>query len=102
MKEEPMKGFQYVQNRDCEFFPCHQGEGELFNCLFCYCPLYALGKDCGGHFKYLENGIKSCENCMIPHQKGGYEYIQQRIGAVIRLAKETGSEEADRAENGAD
>ena len=41
--------YQFFQNRDCEFFPCHQGvRKEDFNCLFCYCPLYALGEDCGG------------------------------------------------------
>ena len=36
---------QFFQNRECKYFPCHKGiDEEEFNCLFCYCPLYALGK----------------------------------------------------------
>ena len=41
MKKE---GFDFFQNRACEYFPCHKGVAdEDFNCLFCYCPLYLLG-----------------------------------------------------------
>ena len=50
--------FSYFQNKDCIYFPCHKTDGEFFNCLFCYCPLYALGDKCGGNFKYIEEGIK--------------------------------------------
>lgn len=40
MKKE---GFDFFQNRACEYFPCHKGVAdEDFNCLFCYCPLYLL------------------------------------------------------------
>ena len=36
----------FYANRDCEYFPCHTvADPDNFNCLFCYCPLYALGKD---------------------------------------------------------
>ena len=43
----------FFQNRACEYFPCHEGVApEDFNCLFCYCPLYALGPTCGGSFSY--------------------------------------------------
>ncbi|MBP8030977.1 MAG: metal-binding protein, partial [Acetobacterium sp.] len=36
--------YKFFQHRDCEYFPCHQADDlEDFNCLFCYCPLYALG-----------------------------------------------------------
>ena len=38
--------------------PCHKTVGESFNCLFCYCPLYALGDQCGGNFTYIE-GVRS-------------------------------------------
>ena len=49
------KHYSFFQNRDCEYFPCHQGaDPENFNCLFCYCPLYALGEKCGGNFRYTE------------------------------------------------
>ena len=41
--------FAYFQNSRCEYFPCHKlPENGFFNCLFCYCPLYALGDKCGG------------------------------------------------------
>ena len=49
--------FSYFQNTSCKYFPCHTCEGEYFNCLFCYCPLYALGDECGGNFTYTEQGI---------------------------------------------
>ena len=41
--------YAYFQNKECEFFPCHKlPENGFHNCLFCYCPLYALGdKRCG-------------------------------------------------------
>ena len=35
--------YDFFQNRECEYFPCHQGaDPETFSCLFCYCPLYTL------------------------------------------------------------
>ena len=38
------KHYSFFSNKECEYFPCHQGaDPENFNCLFCYCPLYALG-----------------------------------------------------------
>ena len=79
---------RFFQNRDCEYFPCHRGVSEDdFNCLFCYCPLYALGKQCGGSCTYTEKGIKSCKNCVFPHRKENYEKITARfeeISAVVR------------------
>lgn len=83
-----MEHYKFNQNRECEFFPCHEGLNETeFNCLFCYCPLYALGDKCGGNFTYLENGIKDCSNCRIPHQPENYDRIMEKMGAVIELAK---------------
>ena len=78
----------YFENRECEYFPCHRVSPEKeFNCLFCYCPLYALGEQCGGNFVYLEDGIKDCSNCMIPHSAGGYEYVLSKFKNVAELAK---------------
>ena len=58
-KEWEGKGYSFFQNRNCEFFPCHKTDKpEDFSCLFCYCPLYALGDRCGGNFVYLESGFK--------------------------------------------
>ena len=71
--KEP-KNFKFFSHRACEFFPCHAvKDPESFNCLFCYCPLYALGEECGGNFQYTENGVKDCTNCLIPHSPGGYD-----------------------------
>jgi len=43
---------------------CHNIEP--LNCLFCYCPLYET--ECNGNFIILENGVKDCSNCTIPHE----------------------------------
>ena len=65
--------YKFFQNKKCEYFPCHKGIPEAdFNCLFCYCPLYTLGKSCGGNCEYLKNGIKSCINCGFPHHRKNY------------------------------
>ena len=64
--------YKFFQNKLCEYFPCHKTRNtDTFNCLFCYCPLYALGENCGGNYKYLENGIKDCSNCLVPHSPKG-------------------------------
>ena len=56
------KHYAFFSNKECEYFPCHAGaDPENFNCLFCYCPLYALGDKCGGNFRMTETGIKDCE-----------------------------------------
>ena len=80
--------YSYFQNRECEYFPCHKvSDDSHFNCLFCYCPLYALGDQCGGSCAYTENGIKDCSACLIPHSDKGYEYIISRFSRVAELAK---------------
>ncbi len=78
----------YFQNKDCPYFPCHQTDCECFNCLFCYCPLYALGENCGGNYTYTKEGIKDCSNCMIPHSPNGYDYINSKFDELKELAKE--------------
>ena len=83
-----MEHYKFNQNRKCEFFPCHKGMKEDdFSCLFCYCPLYALGDQCGGNFAYLENGIKDCSRCLIPHRRENYDKIMEKMGEVMELAK---------------
>lgn len=90
MKEIQSENYKFNQHTTCEFFPCHEGIAkENFNCLFCYCPLFALGKDCGGNFSYdNEWGIKDCSACLVPHQKGNYEYITQKLKLLIEMTKE--------------
>jgi len=83
-----MNHYQFFQNRECEYFPCHCGvKTEDFSCLFCYCPLYALGDGCGGSFTYLDNGIKDCSNCTKPHRRENYDRIMEKMGPVMELAK---------------
>ena len=69
--------YKYFQNKTCEYFPCHHiCNADDFNCLFCYCPLYNL-ENCGGNHSFLENGVKDCSNCLIPHKQ--YEYIISKL-----------------------
>ena len=83
-----MEHYKFYQNRECEYFPCHKTEKtEDFNCLFCYCPLYALGKACGGNCSYTETGIKDCSNCLAPHGKGGYDHVMKKMPELMRLAQ---------------
>ena len=83
------KHYAFFQNRDCEFFPCHKGaDPENFNCLFCYCPLYALGKKCGGNCSFTESGIKDCSGCLVPHRRENYGRIVARFGELCEMIKE--------------
>lgn len=70
----------FFQNTTCENFPCHKVSNiESFNCLFCYCPLYALDNQCGGKFTYTKSGKKNCSNCLIPHSEGGYAFVLSKL-----------------------
>lgn len=75
----------FFENKDCEFYPCHQTD--RLNCLFCFCPLYSI--ECGGNFKQInkKNGqiIKDCSDCLLPHTDTGYNYI-------IKMLKNTNNE----------
>ena len=80
--------YKYFCNRECEYFPCHKTENsDDFNCLFCYCPLYALGDRCGGNFRYIQGGIKDCSGCLFPHKRENYDEINARYGEIMMLAK---------------
>ncbi len=85
---EAEKAGAFFQNRACKAFPCHRGVPEAdFNCLFCYCPLYALGEKCGGNFHYTETGIKSCVDCAFPHVRANYDRVLARYPELAALAK---------------
>ena len=76
--------YKFFQNKQCEYFPCHKGiKEEDFNCLFCYCPLYTLGRSCGGRCEFLENGVKSCMNCGFPHHRNNYDKINDRFKDIV-------------------
>ncbi len=83
-----MANFDFFQHKQCEYFPCHKGaDPEKFSCLFCYCPLYALGDKCGGNFSYTGQGIKDCSYCLRPHKRENYADMMRSMAAVIELAK---------------
>lgn len=82
------KHYAFFSNKECEYFPCHAGaDPENFNCLFCYCPLYALGDKCGGNFRFTEKGIKDCTNCQLPHKKQNYGYVTGKYSELAELMK---------------
>ncbi|MBQ1881574.1 MAG: metal-binding protein [Lachnospiraceae bacterium] len=70
---------RFFCNKDCRYFPCHNGVSEdEFNCLFCYCPLYSMGSDCGGDY-VMKNGVKSCIGCVRPHIAGNFDEINDAL-----------------------
>ena len=77
------KHFSFYTNKECEYYPCHKvPEGQDFNCLFCYCPLYAM-EHCPGRHEYIDvNGrrVKSCMDCTFPHQPENYDKIMKILG----------------------
>jgi len=80
--------YRFFQNRACKYFPCHvQGDYSDFNCMFCYCPLYAFGEECGGNYSYTEEGIKDCSRCLINHAPNGYDYINAKLSEFADKTK---------------
>ena len=92
-RQRDWKEYSYFSHKKCEFFPCHKNaDPDDFNCLFCYCPLYALGEKCGGNFRYTEKGIKDCTNCMLPHKRKNYGYVTgkyQELADMMKRVKES-------------
>jgi len=87
MSEEYPKS-RFFSHTECEFFPCHETDKpEDFNCLFCFCPLYALGEKCRGNYRYNEKGVKDCSGCMVPHRRESAEYIYERFPEISKLAE---------------
>lgn len=86
------ENYRFFQHAKCEYFPCHAVESiEDFNCLFCYCPLYALGEKCGGNFSYNAKGYKVCTLCDFPHRRANYEKVLARFDEIARLARQSGA-----------
>ena len=83
-----MAHYDFFQHRQCEYFPCHPGaDSETFSCLFCYCPLYCLGDQCGGNFQYTDAGIKDCQHCLRPQRRENYEGVCKQMEQVLELVK---------------
>lgn len=85
---EGPRRYQFFNHAACEFYPCHDMPAEELNCLFCFCPLYALGPACGGNYRYVgERGdIKDCSACTLPHRRENYDYLMGRYAEIQRLA----------------
>lgn len=81
------ENYKFVQNRKCEYFPCHEGvKEEDFNCLFCFCPLYLLKEECGGMFQYKKS-VKDCSDCTLPHGKNSHAYVMTKMKRIVELCK---------------
>ena len=72
-----MFNYKFFEHKECEYYPCHNFD--RINCLFCYCPLYPLGINCGGNFSFTEKGIKDCTNCEFPHNPDNYDMIVEKL-----------------------
>ena len=82
------QNYKFFNHKECEYFPCHKtNDHDNFNCLFCYCPLYALKDKCGGNFRYTDKGIKDCTNCTLPHRRDNYDYIIGKFKDIINITK---------------
>ena len=82
------QNYKFFNHKECEYFPCHKTNvPDNFNCLFCYCPLYALKDKCGGNFRYTDKGIKDCTNCTLPHRRDNYDYIIGKFKDIINITK---------------
>lgn len=69
--------YKFFQHRECEYFPCHKTDNaDGFSCLMCFCPLYHK-TDCGGNYTVLDNEVKDCTNCLVPHCN--YDYVIKKI-----------------------
>lgn len=79
------ENYRFFNHSACEFYPCHDMPAEDLNCLFCFCPLYRLGEDCGGNFTYIYGAdgtrIKDCSACTVPHRRENYDYILSRLAS---------------------
>ena len=83
-----MSHYDFYQHKECEYFPCHAGaDPETFSCMFCYCPLYALGDKCGGNFTYTPSGIKDCSRCLRPHKRENYLSITSDLRKIMDMVK---------------
>lgn len=88
-QSEHPQSSSFFRNVDCAYFPCHQGVDEAsFNCLFCYCPLYALGPGCGGDYSYTKDGVKDCSQCTRLHEGDqGAAIVKRLFPQLAQLAR---------------
>ena len=44
----------------------------------------ALGRKCGGNFRYTQTGIKDCSGCLVPHRRENYGQPMENIMTALR------------------
>lgn len=87
MSDSSLKA-RFFSHTECEYFPCHPIDNPRdFNCLFCFCPLYALGERCGGNYSYTVKGVKDCSQCLFPHVRSNYSAIVDRFPEIAEIAR---------------
>ena len=88
MTKDAAHEYPLFTHRECDYFPCHEGiDPDDFNCLFCFCPLYALGPDCGGNFSYTKKGYKDCTACALPHKgDAGTRHVKKKFALIAEMA----------------
>lgn len=82
------QSYRFFENKDCRYYPCHKDIAEL-NCLFCYCPLYAM-EHCPGNHQYVDRQgckIKICTECTFPHKPENYDKIIKILSGNIKDAQ---------------
>ena len=85
---------RFFRNTACAYFPCHKGADPLlFNCLFCYCPLYFLSS-CPGTPRWTAKGVKDCTDCCFPHHPESYDRVLAILSAAIH--ERAGTERSSR------
>lgn len=75
---ERKRKHSFFEHRECDFFPCHPDLESPFNCLFCFCPLYAFPCEDYGSPRFIERDsglIKDCSGCLFPHRPENYKVI---------------------------
>ena len=89
--------YPFFTNRECKYFPCHDDwDPDDFNCLFCYCPLYALGPACEGRYRITKKGVKDCTHCSLPHQgDAGTKLVKAHFPQLVELTKARMGAEGD-------
>lgn len=71
----------------CKYFPCHTFLfKELFDCTFCYCPIYPCNiANTGG--KWIEdkdgNKIWDCTDCTVVHDRDVVKRIKKAFRKIV-------------------
>ncbi len=88
LKNNSDSALPFFTYKACPYFPCHTTDDpDSFNCLFCFCPLYTLGSNCGGSFTYTQTGIKDCSGCILPHiGNNGNALVEKKFSELSDLA----------------